>query len=386
MINKDFRLLIIGFFGSPYLIQLVKNLKKKCPESHLYFWGLKPEADVCDIEYLNCYEEYGFFEFKRKFNFPVIKKIESLYQLRKLFKSFAYGKNIDYISIHFVRPLYVLIIDYLKRYSKYIVLTPWGSDVYRINKFEVFFLRWLYSSADYLTGPDDRFTQDYKRIFDVPQNKILPLCLGSESIEYFIENKKKISKEEAKKQLGIGEYYVISCGYNALPVQRHLEIIESIDKIKDQLPSNLLLLFPVTYPQNVEYVTELKKKIRECGLNGMFVEEFLSVEKLFLVRQCTDMFVHIQTSDAGSSSLKEYILLEKKVVNGTWLKLPDLEKNGCVPYYEVNNLNELSSVIIQAYNNQPRLADIEALEIIEKKQWKIVINDWIRLFTGEYKA
>jgi hypothetical protein len=233
-----------------------------------------------------------------------------------------------------------------------------------------------FNAADYLTGCDDRFTRDFTNIFKVPQNKIVYCDLGVEPIDYILDHKQEIDNEEAKRQLGVDNHFVITCGYKALNSHQHLKIIDAIQSVRSQLPDNLLLFFPFTYPHNPEYIQEVKQKVTEYGLKAVYFEHFLDVSQLFLLRQATDIFIHVQPTDASSGTLYEYILCEKKIINGAWIQYPEIILNGVKPYFEVDDLNHLNQTILDVYHAKPIQFDPHLISYLAKKQWKVVIKDW----------
>ena len=381
MNEKEYRLLILGNFENIYIVQFVKHLKKCNPHAHLYFWGYTRDKSDADRSFLDCYDEYYLFDINHKAGSSIIEKTKAIIQLRQHFRSFAKGKHFDYVNIHYVKPEYYFLLKYFKKYATKLILTPWGSDVYSINSFYRFFVRGVFDAADHITGGNDRFTMDFKRIFNVPDSKIAFCDLGVEPIEYIFEHKHQIDAQEAKHQLGIDDSYAITCGYKAQDSHRHLKMIDAIQKVRSQLPKNLVLLFPLTYPKNPEYIQEIKQKIESYGLKAIYFEQFLDMPHLFLLRQATDIFIHVQTSDASSGSLGEYLLCEKKIINGAWLQYPGLKKNGITPYFEVDSMENLSEVILKAYQSEPIKIPNEVFMELEKRQWKVVIKDWDNLFT-----
>lgn len=383
--SKEYKLLILGNFESVYIVQFVQNLKKYNPSAHLYFWGYKRSESDADRSFLDCYDEYYLFDINHALNSSFTERIKAVTQLRRHFKKFVSDRHFDYVNIHYVKPDYFFILDYLKKCSSRIVLTPWGSDVYWPKSYYKFLVKKVFDAADYTTGAKDRFTEDYKRIFKVPDHKMVFCNLGVEAIEYILENKKTIDALEAKRQLGIENHYVIACGYKAMSSHQHLRIIEAINKVKNELPSNLLLLFPLTYPDDAQYIALIKQKVNECGLNAVYYEKFLDVPHLFLLRQATDLFIHVQDTDASCASIREYLLCEKKIINGAWLQYPELIKNGSNPFFEVDSLDDLSQTIIKAYNSAPIPLEKELLSFLEEKQWKVRIKDWDNLFSGKIK-
>lgn len=383
MNNRKYSVLILGNFENVYIVQFVKHLKEYNPQAHLYFWGYTRDKNDADRSFLECYDEYYLFDFNHKADASLMEKAKAIIQLRKSFRVFAAGKHFDYINIHYIKPEYFFVSDYLKKHASQLILTPWGSDVYSIKGFYKKLVGKVFDKADYITGGNDRFTKDYKRIFHVPDSKIAFCDLGVEPIEYIIEHKSLINAQQAKQELGFPDSYIITCGYKALNSHQHLKMIESIYQAKDELPSNLLLLFPLTYPHNPEYIESIKQKVDECGLRAVYFEQFLDMPQLFLLRQATDIFIHVQTTDASSGSLGEYLLCEKKIINGSWLDYPGLKKNGVTPYFEVDSMENLSKVLVEAYRSEPIKIPSEVLMDLEKRQWKVVIKDWDNLFCSK---
>ncbi len=380
MNNKNYSVLVIGNFGSIYVVEFVKNLKLVNPNAHIFFWGYTRERNESENDITDCYDEFQLFDIQHFIKSSTFWQIKAIKELQKNFSTFVAGKHFDYISIQYIKPEYYFLVKYFKKCSSNLVLTPWGSDVYRIRWFYKFLVKRIFDKADYITGPDDRFTRDFKRIFKIPSNKIIHCDLGVAPIDYIIDHKGQISSDEAKQQLGVNNSYVITCGYNANPTHQHLKIIEAVYSVKNKLPTNLTLFFPLTYPNNPEYIQEIKKKVNEYNLKAILFDKFLDIPHLFLLRQATDLFIHVQPTDASSGTLYEYILCEKKILNGAWLKYPDIEKNGVKPYYLLENLENLGQAIVNAYKSDPIKIDQQVLKDLEKKQWKVVIKDWNHFF------
>lgn len=382
MNDKEYNVLILANFASVYVVQFVKNLKKVNPAVHIFFWGYTQDMDALGKDYLSCYDEYYLFDINHKAGSSVLEKVRAVIQLKYHFKKFVSGRHFDYISIQYVRPELFFVLHDLKKHSSKLILTPWGSDVYRINKYFKKLAQKIYDAADYVTGPDDRFTRDFTKIFNIPQQKIVHVDLGVEAIEYIIDHKNLTDANEAKHQLGVEGKYVITCGYKAMSEHRHIEMIEAISQVRDRLPDNLVLFFPLTFPKDSAYVDLVKSKVDECGLSAVYFDHFMELPELYLLRQATDLFVHIQPTDASSGTLYEYILCEKKILNGAWLKYPEIEINGTKPYYLVDNLDNLGQSIVNAYKSEPIKINKQVLTDLEKKQWKVVSKDWDYFFSS----
>lgn len=122
------------------------------------------------------------------------------------------------------------------------MISPWGSDVYRINAFDKLIAKLCYHKVDYISVAPIKFRDDIATLFNVPDGKFVNLGFGSDTIDA-INAQKKLSKEEAKKKLGLEDSYIITCGYNASISQNHHKLLDAIEKIQSQLPENLCLVF-----------------------------------------------------------------------------------------------------------------------------------------------
>lgn len=384
MNDKQYRVLMIGNFESVYVVEFVKHLKEVNPQAHIAFWGYTRDKSDADRSFINCYDECCFFNIRHLVKSSPLWQIKAIKELRKSFRDFVKGKRFDYISVQYIKPEYCFLVNYFKKSASKLVITPWGSDVYSIGKFYKRLVKRVFDKADYVTGPDDRFTRDFTRIFNVPASKIVHCDLGVAPIDYIIDHKDQIGSDEAKRQLGVDNSFVITCGYKANSAHQHIKMIEAIQGVRDKLPQNLVLFIPLTYPNDPEYRQKVKQKVAESGLKAVCFEDFLDVPHLYLLRQATDIFIHIQPTDASSGTLYEYILCEKKILNGAWLKYPEIEINGKKPYYSVDNLDNLGQAIVQAYQSEPIKIDRQVLSDLEKKQWKVVIKDWDKFFTNNY--
>lgn len=376
MRKNDYKLLILGNFASVYIVQFVKHLKETNPNVHLYFWGYTRDKSDADRSFLSYYDEYYLFDINRKEDASLVQKTKAVLQFRRHFKTFVAGRYFDFINIHYIKPEYYFILNYFKKYASKLVLTPWGSDVYGANGYKRLMVQKIFNAADFVTGANDRFAKDFSKLFKVPDQKMVFCEIGMEPIEYIINHKKNIDVNEAKRQLGITDNYVITCGYKAQSSHQHIKIIEAIHQVKNQLPDNLLLLFPLTYPHNPDYIEEIKRKNAEYGLYAIYFEHFLEMPQLFLLRQATDMFIHVQPTDASSASLQEYILCEKKIINGSWLKYPDFIKNGVIPYFELDSMENLGQKIVDVYHSEPIKIEDSLLKEFENKTWDVAIKNW----------
>ena len=377
----DYSLLLLGEFYDNHTARFVRNLKRVNPGISIDFFTPNIRWKSIPTDYIEYFRECNIVDFSRVFHYvPFLNEKERIFNWKKHFRGFIKNRHYDIVNIHYPQSVYSYVLPEIKEVSDNLVLTPWGSDVLRANKRERKLLMTLYNSADFVTGHGDRFTDEFMNLFNIPRNKYVHADLGAETIDYIAEHKTELNGAEAKQLLGIEGCYAITCGYNASSAQCHSVMIKAIGHIKDKLPSNLVLLFPVTYPKNEKYISHLQSIVNEYGLNALWFDKYVDLGTLFLLRQATDMFIHIQTTDANNASLKEYLLLGKNCINGSWLKYPDVEEDARCPYHLVDDVSSLESVILKAYSEGPLSLSDKAIRVIESLGCKPAAKGWNDFF------
>jgi hypothetical protein len=291
----------------------------------------------------------------------------------RFFAKFHKGRRYDIVNIQFPYVFMAYVYPSLRAMSDNLVITPWGSDILRRDKEYLQRLASLYQQADYIaTSPTTSLGKRIIEEMHIKPNKLVGNFFGSDLVDFALKNGMSITTDDAKKHFGLSGRYVISCGYNRREPQRHKVMIAAIDQIRSQLPENLSLLFPMSYGADTrpEYIDECKKECEERNLPAVFVTHFLSVEELYLLRMSTDIFVHVQTTDASSGSVKEYILCDKKIVHGSWIKYDDLEAFQPLFYFPVDRLENLGEVIVKAYHSDKIAIPQGVLDFVKSGGWE----------------
>lgn len=312
------------------------------------------------------------------YKLPILSSLCSIIDFKKSINNYSIA-GYDIISIQYVTSLYLFNLRDIKRMGEKLVLSPWGSDVFRINCLEKRLLRRLYTSADYVTLLTKDFGGFIIKSFGISQEKCVYLDYGSDPIDTIISNIDIISKNEAKAQLGIpNDSYTITCGTNSSPAQRHVKIIEELVKAKSQLPSNVVIMVMLGRTTK-EYDNSVLKKLEDSHFKYIYFDRRLSEWEMFLWRRATDMLIHAQVSDSNSVSIQEAMLCDSIIVNGDWMRYPHHEKYG-IPYYLFHSFEDLSGVVIEAIQSPTIQVSKSLKEDINKMAWSYLIKDWADFF------
>lgn len=370
------RILIVGNSHDKHLSRFIKGLRGINVGFYIDILDISMRQDLCESKSL--YD--NVFIAKRSFPSYIYKLpvIDKYLKYRDTVKAFmAIAKDYHVISVQFLTIQAGFLSSYYKTHGAKLIITPWGSDIYRIGAVQRCFTRNLFKVADYVTlMPNSKFGDDVKEQYDVPESKCLPLCFGSDVLDKIIQDNK--SKEVCKQELlGSSENYCMVVGYNASSAQNHLKIIEAIHEVKDKLPKNTLLLLPMTYAKVESYMIEVQRALDCLGISYRIFDSYLSDEEVVNLRKSTDLFIHMQKTDAYSSSLQETLICGQTVINAEWLRYKELEQTG-LPY-RLANFDNLPSVIAEeiTYMSSP----VNISRVLQQYTWSYQLQEWNKIYT-----
>ena len=377
--RTTYKLLIIGRIYNNHLIRFIQNLKNENGSVQIDVFSLYKEKQI-PKELVGLISKEYYLYIGKDHRSKIMQKASSLIDIIKLISFFnRISEHYDIINIHYPSYFYTFCYRQLKNISDHIVLTAWGSDVYRCNWTQIQFLKILYRKADYVTAVSSRFRDDLLRIFGVPSESMPILDMASDTIDYIVDNKQVISSDEAKRKLNVSGKYVICCGYNGQRAQQHIAIIKSLSAIKKHLPSNFVLFLPFMYGGDETYKIEVIKIAEDSKFKYRIFESYLDTANMFLLEQATDMLIHVQTTDASSCSIQEFILLEKKIINGEWLKYPQLTSCSIDPYFVTSSIESLPETISDAITANIIIPH-ETIDYIKSNGWRSWIKKWNQFF------
>ena len=374
MENKKYSILIVALYCYiGHVRAYIEHLRKKNPLVEITLLSnLRPEAireaipdTAVKIEWYDVPEVKNIKW--RWLRFQIIK-----YRQVSFFYNFSKNRKYDIVNVHFANRYMSYVYKYLRAMSRNIVMTPWGSDVLRIPKKHLKQLSYLYKNSDYIfSSLDIPLGKKILQEFKVNPQKMVGNFWGTNAVDYAIKKGDSISQEESKRRFGLTGRYVITCGYNRQESQRHKVIIKAIDQVRGQLPENLTLLFPMNYGSlRAKYVEDVEMECKKRSIHSVFITDYLSEEDLYKLRKATDMFVHVQTTDANSGSVQEYILCNKKIVHGSWIKYEIMESFSPLFYFPVDNLNNLGEVIVKAYKSDNIAIPQGVIDRVKNSGWE----------------
>lgn len=288
-------------------------------------------------------------------------------------------KKYDAINIHSLPFFSHWYVKAAHKCGAKAILTPIGSDVLRVNDKQSRWLQKAFDETDFVTITENSgFAQKVLAKFRVDQQKVRDLSYGSDAITEIGNMRGHYSKEELAKILGIpyAEYY-ICCGYNAHRAQNHIDILKAIAANASSLPKGYKVLFPLGYGGGEAVRKDLEQENTHYGLDIVFLMDFLSPKGVAALRLISDLFIHIQNTDAHCFTMREFLLADTQVINGQWLSYPELEQYG-LPYYECESKEKLKDTLASFFKGElpPKKCPDELRKSLQASSWDNVAKRW----------
>lgn len=306
-----------------------------------------------------------FFNFKGGKGFFIDKYLKK--ELKKLIKT----KQYDIIHIQGAK-LWALRAIKSFPFSK--ILSVWGSDIYRVNRIKLTWLKKGIRRIDVLTfsSSDTKFffTENF---FFHPRIELIRF--GLDLLEV-IKQQAPLFKKTNKKT-------IITIGYNRDKEQQHIKILNAFKLLPKNLIEDIEIILPFTYGHiDIVYKNNITHILEKLGVTYSFLDHFLSEEELAKKRLETDIMIQLQVTDQFSGSMQEHLFAKNIVITGSWLKYSDLVNEGC--YYEtVNDTKDLAeklSYIIANLQKHKALCENNPHIIKKLSSWENNINDWKKLY------
>lgn len=289
---------------------------------------------------------------------------------------FKYSRKTDIVQFHAITPFVLPLAIIVKFFSKAKISSfIYGSEFLRANIIGFWCIDKVFAISDSIVCDSTFVLEKLKKHYPRYEVKMRCCYFGSSIIDKLIE----IEKDSNINRINSNNKKVIMCGYNGTKGQQHLKIISSIENVA----KDFYWVFPMTYyNDDKKYIEEIRNLADDKGLDYIILDTFLTEEEWASYIFSTDIFIHMQLSDAFSSSISEHLLLGHILINGSWLSYKDLDNHGV--FYISSDFESLDDNIRMCVDNykeyEPKLKSNKE-KIIKLKSLDYGIkNYWIPYF------
>ena len=134
---------------------------------------------------------------------------------------------------------------------------------------------------------------------------------------------------------------IVVCGYNRIPAQNHIKMIEALSLLNDDEKRSIHVVFPMTYGSNSKYLSTIRNAIEQSGLSYTILDNYLELDAIATVRKTADIVINVQTSDAIAGSLQDHLYCGNVCIFGEWLNYRIYQDNEI--YYIKTKMEDITT-------------------------------------------
>lgn len=254
----------------------------------------------------------------------------------------------------------------------------WGTDILGINREQAQKMEALMRTCDDIVlGTADmrkKFAYYYGEKYNA---KIVNAKFGSIAFDSIKNALSQYSETDCKKKLGIeNDKIVIAVGYSGMRRQQHLNVINALNSLSKDNKAKIVLLIHMGNQYDHVYLEEIKKALEKSGLESCILCKKYSVEDIAILRIATDIFLHAQTSDASSSTIRECIYAKAILINPVWINYEEYDKLG-IKYLEYEDFDELPELVEKVLTDKINIDKEKNAKLMYNNfSWEAVKNQW----------
>lgn len=388
----EIRILLIGNADNFHIEQLAIALKKYSPKPLVIDLMCSAPLTKEKLEKLQGVFDTVYWQQESS----ILKKLQNagalytlVHILNQIKLSASIKKRYTVAEIHYLSPWYAYMVPFIRRKTDNIFACLWGSDYYHerlLNKRRKKEFDYLLRYVDRILVGTSQMSSEIATEYPVFNNKVSEIRFGSHVIDRMKLFLQTANALEIKRRLEIDpDCIVISAGHNASREQSHVRIIDALEQVIKERPGiKIHVLFPMTYPADNGYRNEVKQRLQQVSFPFTIFEKFMPEEQVMEIRMISDMFVHIQSHDAFSAAMLEYFYAGTVVINGSWLKYPELDAAG-MRYLSVKE-NTVTDLVNTLQDSLPEIQMLKKESEANRniaynlKSWEANAHKWLRVY------
>ncbi len=293
-------------------------------------------------------------------------KVKMLFYLQ-FFPSF---EQYDIINVQYN----VIPHPILKLFPKHakLIASFWGSDIYRLKGKYLEKQKELIDRANVVTVHHEEMKELFDQKYPNFEGEVVQCLIPLEPELFGHIDKEKSTPDK------IG----VSIGYNTNPSFRHIELINLISNLDEEIKDKIRIIVFTTYGGSEKYTEEVNDALVNSGCDYIVYKDKCSLPELAKRRKDMNILLHIPMSDAFSGTVSEVLYSGNLVIAGSWLPYSSYEKQG-VYFEKVNDLEEVENVLIGAIENFDEVkkkCEENPQKVIDTLDYSGNMDKWTSLF------
>lgn len=264
------------------------------------------------------------------------------------------------------------------------VITFWGSDILRINQKQFDRIRNLLSlSSSINIGTEQMHEALVNFSGSEYEDKCRYVALGSPALDSIAAC--ELSGAECKEKIGLdSSLKTIAVGYNGRVQQQHLKVIEQLASLPQEVKSRTEILVHTGGNIDAAYLEEIKSSLGSSGIPYVVIDKALPLDEVAVLRIATDIFIHAQTTDAFSGSIRECVYAGSVLINPAWIHYDKFDSDG-IEYLTYSTFDELPGMV-EDFISGNTIIDTKSNsdKVYNRYTWDAVRSQWAELFNAQF--
>lgn len=368
------KILLLANAASPWTRELIRNIH--CPLGHRVILASFDPAPERDYEGLNtCFEPLAV-----NIKGPWGKVCKTVALLRLALK---YRRKVDMVVIHCPpNNVQALLISWAVRLMNSRTLTVfWGSDLQAVNDAQAGRLAHIVQCSDCVNISTQEMRLAYNRFFGKRFSpKIYSAKFGSLAFSACDEAASEYTKESSKSFFGLDPAKIcVAVGYGGKPSHQHVSAIKALARLTGEEKEKIQMLLHMHGGER-GYIEKVKSAADEAGIGYVILPGSYGLKEIAIMRMATDIFLHAQTNDAMSSSIRECLYSGAVLVNPGWIRYPEYQELG-IDYISYHDFSDLTAKMGELIRGERKINVQHNREIVrEEYSWEAVKGEWVRIF------
>lgn len=298
-------------------------------------------------------------------------------------------KDYDIYHYHYLDPEFLLTLKYFSK-DKKVLMTFWGSDLFQISGTDNYKkqIRAL-NRADLITVNAIEIKETMLSKFGrnlESKVRYADFGLNNSRLDMIDQRDKTAAESRFRRKYGIPEdKIIIAVGYSGSSKQRHIEILNIMEKLKPEIKEKIFAVLPLTYGLQYEkgnYLQKVKDVCSSAGFGSLVLDKFMTPDELADFIISSKIKLNLRETDAMNAAMLESLYAGSIVINGSWLPYGKLRRIG-VYSREISELEELIPLLTYITENleeeiKKTVANPELIRM--NFLYDNVISDWEKIY------
>ncbi|MGB3017689.1 MAG: hypothetical protein WBC65_07770 [Ignavibacteria bacterium] len=297
--------------------------------------------------------------------------------------------NYDVFHFHYLGAEMLVPLKYIGK-NKIVILHVWGSDLLNDAGVESYKAQYeAIQRADFVIINTIEMTQYFLAKFGrefISKIRNAYFVIDNEMMDRIANADSEMLRKKFVERYGIEESkIIIEAGYNASIWQKHLEIIEQLNLLPEELKAKIHVVIPMTYglsDKSGKYLSNVKRAAEDSTFSSTVIDSYITTDEVLELIVSTEIKLNLRETDNLNTAMLESYCSDTIAVNGAWMPYGALRRIG-IYYREIESIkhlkNEMEFLLKNLKIERAKTADNRKIvrDFFDNSR---VASDWVNLY------